>query len=69
MAAERKGSINLNTADFEDISKLPMVGEKRAHFIIDHRPYSSWDDLKKVPGLSEGMVDDLRNSNATLGRK
>ncbi len=64
-----RGQIDLNSADLDTIAKLPMVGEKRAHFIVDHRPYESWDDLKKVPGLSEGMVDDLRNSNATLGKK
>ncbi|HEX3020675.1 MAG TPA: helix-hairpin-helix domain-containing protein [Chitinispirillaceae bacterium] len=64
-----RGPIDLNNADFETIAKLPMVGEKRAHFIVDNRPYQSWDDLRKVPGLSDGMVEDLRNSNATLGKK
>lgn len=70
MAEDRsRGQIDLNSADLDAIAKLPMVGEKRAHFIVDHRPYESWDDLRKVPGLSEGMVDDLKNSNATLGKK
>lgn len=70
MAEDRsRGQIDLNSADLDTIAKLPMVGEKRAHFIVDHRPYESWDDLRKVPGLSEGMVDDLKNSNATLGKK
>lgn len=64
-----RGQIDLNSADLDTIAKLPMVGDKRAHFIVDHRPYESWDDLRKVPGLSEGMVDDLKNSNAILGKK
>lgn len=68
MAEERTNPVDLNKADFDTISRLPMVGEKRAHFIIDHRPYESWDDLKKVPGFSEGMIDDLKNSNTTLGK-
>jgi DNA uptake protein ComE-like DNA-binding protein len=64
-----RGQIDLNSADLDTIAQLPMVGEKRAHFIVDHRPYESWDDLRKVPGLSEGMINDLKNSNATLGKK
>ncbi len=61
--------VDLNSADLDTIAKLPMVGEKRAHFIVDHRPYKSWDDLKNVEGISEGMVNDLKNSNATLSKK
>jgi len=64
---ERRNSVDLNTADFDTIAKLPMVGEKRAHFIVDNRPFSNWDDMvKKVPGFSEGMVEDLKNGNATI---
>lgn len=62
--AEKK--VNLNKADFDQLASLRMVGETRAHFIIDHRPYHNWDELKQVPGLSEGMVDDLKRSGATI---
>ncbi|NLD99733.1 MAG: helix-hairpin-helix domain-containing protein [Fibrobacter sp.] len=67
--AEERNTIDINTADFETLSKLPMVGDKRAQFILDHRPFNSWEDMKaKVPGFSEGMISDLKNSNATLGK-
>ncbi len=67
MAEERRNSVDLNTADFDSIAKLPMVGEKRAHFIVDNRPYNDWEEvINKVPGFSEGMVQDLKKSNATI---
>jgi DNA uptake protein ComE-like DNA-binding protein len=63
MAAKK---IDLNKADFDDLASLRMVGETRAQFIIDHRPYHNWDELKQVPGLSEKMVDDIKRSGATI---
>lgn len=60
--------INLNTASYEDIRHLRMVGDTRAHFIIDHRPYKNWDELReKVPGVSEGLIDDIRKSGGVIG--
>jgi DNA uptake protein ComE-like DNA-binding protein len=41
-----KEQINLNTASYEDIRHLRMVGDTRAHFIIDHRPYKTWDEFR-----------------------
>jgi DNA uptake protein ComE-like DNA-binding protein len=59
--------INLNTASYENIRDLRMVGDTRAHFIIDHRPYKNWDEFKnKVPGISEGMVEDIRKSGGVI---
>ncbi len=63
--AEHK--INLNKADFQELADLPMVGDTRAKDIIDHRPYKDWNDFRtKVPGFSEGMVNDLKAGNATI---
>ncbi len=59
--------INLNKATFEDIAKLPQVGEARAKEIIDHRPYHSWDDLRrKVPSLNERDFKMLKNGFASV---
>jgi DNA uptake protein ComE-like DNA-binding protein len=44
-----------------------MVGDTRAHFIIDHRPYKNWDEFRnKVPGISEGMINDIRKSGGEI---
>jgi DNA uptake protein ComE-like DNA-binding protein len=59
--------VNLNTANYEDIRTLRMVGDTRAHFIIDHRPYKNWDEFRnKVPGISEGMIEDIRKSGGEI---
>jgi DNA uptake protein ComE-like DNA-binding protein len=65
MLEEKK--VNLNKADYNEIANLRMVGDVRAHNIIDHRPYSDWDDLKqKVPSISEGMVEDIKKSGGFI---
>lgn len=58
--------VNLNTASHEEIANLPMVGDKRADFIVQNRPFHSWDDVGKVVGIGEGMVDDLKKGNAII---
>lgn len=59
--------ININTAGRDELAKLPMVGDSRAQYLIDHRPYNNWEDLqKKVPSLSETMVNDLKKAGATV---
>lgn len=68
--AEQTRRVDLNSADYETLSKLPMVGDKRAQFIIENRPYDNWEDIKrKVPGFSDGMIGDLKKGNATIGGK
>ncbi len=62
----RSHKINLNTASKEELSHLRMVGETRARFIMENRPYKNWEDLDKVPGLSQGMIDDMKKSGAII---
>jgi len=63
--------VNLNHISVEKLSKLPMVGRERAESIINYRtehgPFKSWDDLRKIPGFVEGMIEDLKQGGATLG--
>jgi DNA uptake protein ComE-like DNA-binding protein len=68
--AEKNREVDLNTTDFDTLKQMPMVGEKRADFIFNHRPYTNWDDLKnKVPGISDGMIDDLKRGGAIIREK
>lgn len=50
------GKINLNTASKSDLLGLPGVGEVTADRIIQFRPYSSPDDLRKVRGLGKEKI-------------
>ena len=51
---------NVNTAQESDIAKLPGIGTDRAKAIVAGRPYSSVQDLTKVPGLTQGIVDKIK---------
>lgn len=57
--------VNLNSAEKNDLTTLNGIGDKKADQIIDFRkqngPFSSVDDLKKVPGFGDKTVDNLRS--------
>jgi DNA uptake protein ComE-like DNA-binding protein len=59
--------IDLNSASEEELDRVGGIGEERARRIVQQRPFGSWDDLKRVDGFSEKLVDDLRQAGATLG--
>ena len=52
--------INVNTSDTDELQSLEGVGPSLAQKIIDDRPYDTIDDLTRVSGVSEGMVDGWR---------
>jgi competence ComEA-like helix-hairpin-helix protein len=62
MQHERSGKVNLNSATIDELAGMPMIGKDKAETIISHRPFKSWDELRKVPGFSQGLIDDLKDS-------
>jgi len=57
--------INVNQADWVTLSLIPGVGEKRAKRIVEVRQdlggkFESLDDLIKVDGIGDKMLDRLR---------
>ena len=60
--------IDLNNASEEELEKIGGIGRERARRIIEARPLNSWDDLKKIEGFSETLVNNLREAGATLGK-
>ncbi len=60
--------VDLNSASAEELDQVGGIGQERAQRIVQQRPFRSWDDLKRVEGFSEKLVDDLRQAGATLGQ-
>jgi competence ComEA-like helix-hairpin-helix protein len=56
--------INLNTANAQELDKLPQIGPARAKAIIDARakgPFKNWEDFvarKVVPSNAERAIKD-----------
>jgi DNA uptake protein ComE-like DNA-binding protein len=56
--------IELNTANYRDLRRIPMMGEGRAHMILDYRTrlsgFRTWDEVENIPGISKGMLGKLQ---------
>ena len=61
--------IDLNTASIDELADLPMVGRERAEAIAKARPFRSWADVERIPGMSAGMIDDLKSGGAQIGSR
>jgi competence protein ComEA len=55
------GLININSAGADQLVSLPGIGPAKATAIIENRPYSSVDELERVPGIGAKTVEQLRN--------
>ena len=59
--------IALNTATEEELSVVAGLGPQRASHIMAARPFHSWDDVKRIEGLTEAIVEQLQRAGAVLG--
>ena len=63
--AEGQGLVNINTANAAQLTQLPGVGPAIAQKIIDYRtangPFTSVDDLTKVPGIGAAKLAQIKS--------
>lgn len=61
--------VDINSASERELENVGGLGQERAHRIVESRPFGSFEDLKKIDGFSDKLVQDLQDSGATLGNK
>ncbi len=62
--------VDINTATVAELAALPGIGEAKAKAIVEHRtadPFKTVDDLKKVKGIGDKMLESLRGSITVSG--
>jgi competence protein ComEA len=56
-------SININTADIEELDELPEVGPSTAESIIQYRQtngqFSTVDELEEIPGIGPETLEKI----------
>jgi hypothetical protein len=56
--------MDLNTASIPAMAKL--VGLERAYDLFLWRPFLTWDDVHRVPGMTTDLVGRLREAGAHI---
>ncbi|GHV08860.1 hypothetical protein FACS1894217_12000 [Clostridia bacterium] len=63
-AAPALGPVNINSADLQELQRLPGIGPAIAQRILDDRAanglYRTVDELQRVKGIGEKMMEKLR---------
>jgi len=54
-----EGQVNINLASLEDLDSIYGIGPAKAQAIINARPFSSLDDLIRVSGIGEIVLQDI----------
>jgi competence protein ComEA len=70
LVAAEDGRVNINTASVNELTELPGVGPAKAAAIVEERerkPFASVDDLTRVSGIGDRMLDQLRDKISVGG--
>jgi competence ComEA-like helix-hairpin-helix protein len=63
--------MDLNTATEQELTVIQGIGKDNAKKIVHHRlqngSFKTWEDLKRVPGVSPHMLETLKRTGYTVG--
>lgn len=55
------GLVNINTASQKELEELPDIGRARAQNIIEHRPYSTVEELLSKGALTKSIYEKVKD--------
>ncbi len=62
---DKSGSININTADADELQSIPGIGPVTAEKIIDYRktngPFTNIEDLKLINGIGDKTFEKMKD--------
>ncbi len=62
--------LNLNDANAEDLDRIGGMGKQRSQDIVNYRdqhgPFKSWDDVKKIPGFGDKLIQDMQDQGIRI---
>ncbi len=53
--------ININSSSLQELDSLPGIGQVYGQKIIEHRPYSTLDELVSKGAIKQGLYDKIKN--------
>lgn len=66
-------NLDLNTATEQELSGIQGIGKEHATKIVDYRnlhgQFTSWEDVKRIPGMPGNMLDSLKRHGCTVSGK
>lgn len=60
-------SLQLNSATEDALARELGLGPERARRIVESRPFRSWDDVRRIEGLTDAIVQEMTQSGVELG--
>lgn len=70
-SAVQTKKININTADLNELTSIPSVGEKTAQKIIDYREkkkFKKIEDIMNIEGIGENKFKNMKDYISVNGR-
>lgn len=63
--------MDINKASAEELEQAFQVDGTRARYLVEYRNknggFRSWEDVKRVPGFEDKMVENLRAAGLNIG--
>lgn len=58
--------VDINGASEEELGSMAALGPEHVRTLLAHRPFTSWEDLKPLPGFDGETIAALRKGGAHI---